>query len=615
MNSQEDKKPFHEDLTDNLIVQLSTNFAPFQKASSNATTPFNPSTGKAYKGVNRLNLAMSEFSDPRWFTFKQAKEEGYKINKGAKAQTVIYYQFSKDNEPLERPIMRFAKVFNAEQLSNVPELENPLEKTQKQVQSPKKVIEEYLNKDGKRAISNEDHARKNLRTELALWMLENESGIANNLPKNTQHIATWINILKKDPNEIMRACRDAEKAKDFAMEHRQEQMVEKPQEQQQAESSKESKRAKEKTFLSVPFEEKDNAKAQGAKWDWQSKAWFIPAGEDLSKVEHWLPQNQEKTIKKEHLSPEEEIAIQLKELGLDIEGLPILDGSIQRVPLIGRDSKGLDGAYCGYSDGVPAAWAQNFVTGEKVNIKATGHVLSDEEKALQRAENAQKQQKREAERKEMQDRVAIQCTEKWDKSHYALSEHPYLIRKNVSAINIKEDSLGKTLLLPLVNTSGEIRGLQEIDEEGNKRFTKGMEKKGNFCPLGFKMADSPKQILLCEGYATGASLHKATELPIAVAFDSGNLEEVAINLRKKFPKAELVICADNDIKNEKNVGVEKAKAAAEKVDAKVKIPKFSKEEQAKGCNDFNDMHTAKGIKEVQKQIGLSKEKSQEGITR
>ena len=34
-------------------------------------------------------------------------------------------------------------------------------------------------------------------------------------------------------------------------------------------------------------------------------------------------------------------------------------------------------------------------------------------------------------------------------------------------------------------------------------------------------------VLVAEGYATAASLHEATGLPVAVAFDAGNLVHVA----------------------------------------------------------------------------------------
>ena len=42
------------------------------------------------------------------------------------------------------------------------------------------------------------------------------------------------------------------------------------------------------------------------------------------------------------------------------------------------------------------------------------------------------------------------------------------------------------------------------------------------------------KLIVCEGYATGASLHDATGEAVAVAFNSGNLEAVALDLRAKY---------------------------------------------------------------------------------
>jgi putative DNA primase/helicase len=53
-------------------------------------------------------------------------------------------------------------------------------------------------------------------------------------------------------------------------------------------------------------------------------------------------------------------------------------------------------------------------------------------------------------------------------------------------------------------------------------------------------------LLLCEGYATGASIHMATGEQVVVCFSSGNLPDVAAVLREKHPSKEIIVCADND---------------------------------------------------------------------
>lgn len=43
------------------------------------------------------------------------------------------------------------------------------------------------------------------------------------------------------------------------------------------------------TFLSVPFRDKDAAKALGARWDPLQRMWFVPAGRELAPFAAWLP--------------------------------------------------------------------------------------------------------------------------------------------------------------------------------------------------------------------------------------------------------------------------------------------------------------------------------------
>ena len=39
----------------------------------------------------------------------------------------------------------------------------------------------------------------------------------------------------------------------------------------------------------VPFQDKDQAKALGAKWDGDLKTWYVPPDKDLNKFRRWLP--------------------------------------------------------------------------------------------------------------------------------------------------------------------------------------------------------------------------------------------------------------------------------------------------------------------------------------
>lgn len=124
--------------------------------------------------------------------------------------------------------------------------------------------------------------------------------------------------------------------------------------------------AKEKTFLAVPYKEKERAKKFGAKWDKENKLWFAPEGTDLTPLAAWMP---EKTPVPEPsmlppMAQQEEFAHALENAGLDLRGkAPIMDGQIHRVPLIGRNGGELDGAYS-------AIWMNGLPVGCRISVPA-----------------------------------------------------------------------------------------------------------------------------------------------------------------------------------------------------------------------------------------------------
>jgi antirestriction protein ArdC len=52
-------------------------------------SPTNPTTGRAYRGLNRVSLAVAMhhggFEDPRWCTFNQLRDAGWHVERGTKA--------------------------------------------------------------------------------------------------------------------------------------------------------------------------------------------------------------------------------------------------------------------------------------------------------------------------------------------------------------------------------------------------------------------------------------------------------------------------------------------------------------------------------------------------
>ena len=140
------------------------------------------------------------------------------------------------------------------------------------------------------------------------------------------------------------------------------------------------------------------------------------------------------------------------------------------------------------------------------------------------------------------------------------------------------------LVLPLRDVNGELHSLQFIGADGAKRFLRG----GRIAGCFFTLADKPESpLVICEGYATGASIHEATGYAVVCAMNCGNLLAVSKALREKYPAREIIICADNDQFTDGNPGVTKATEAAKTIHAKLAAPQFA--DASTKPTDFNDM--------------------------
>lgn len=177
----------------------------------------------------------------------------------------------------------------------------------------------------------------------------------------------------------------------------------------------------------------------------------------------------------------------------------------------------------------------------------------------------------------------------------SINAHPYLQTKGIKSHGLRID--GSILLVPMFNTDGEIASIQTISTTGAKLFVKGGRVKGCFLLIG-----TPEDVLiLCEGYATGASIYEATDEAVAVCFNSGNIKEVAKELSAKHPNTKIIIAGDDDHKREQNIGRIKAVEAAKHIGGTTIFPKFDASYN-EGCTDFNDLHRLCGLAEVKKQV-------------
>ena len=129
------------------------------------------------------------------------------------------------------------------------------------------------------------------------------------------------------------------------------------------------------------------------------------------------------------------------------------------------------------------------------------------------------------------------------------------------------------LVMPLIDINKALWNIQVINEQGTKLFLKHGRKAGLFHFIG--KASSCNILSVCEGYATGASIHMATKWPCAVALDAGNLMAVATELKHKLADKTFIFCADDDANTKGNPGLSMANDAAAAVDGLVAIPDFA----------------------------------------
>ncbi|EAZ8979951.1 alkaline-shock protein, partial [Salmonella enterica] len=130
-----------------------------------------------------------------------------------------------------------------------------------------------------------------------------------------------------------------------------------------------------------------------------------------------------------------------------------------------------------------------------------------------------------------------------------------------------------SLLLPIINTGGEITGIQLISPDGNKGVYSGSKFSGCFISVGDIPAEMPERVIVSEGYATAVSVSLLADGWSVAAISKTNLKPAAEAIRAKWPEVPIVIAGDNDFTDGKpNDGKDKAISAAIAVKGRVSVP-------------------------------------------
>jgi antirestriction protein ArdC len=284
------QRDHYQEVTDRIVAALEAGAPPWRRpwdsASAGLTGPRNGTTGRRYRGVNVLLLGMHprsfETGDPRWCSFKQAADKGWRINKGEKATTIFFFkrigvgadgETAGEDGPETRtvPVLRAYPVFHASQIDGIEPYRPPTPEEapwrrpdaadviirnsgvalrtggDRAFYSPRTdhiqmppdgafvsreawaatLLHEVghstghpsrLDRDLTGRFGNRAYAMEELRAELASAFLCAELGIPADVTNHASYIDHWLAVLRQDKREIFRSAADAQRIADWVLE-------------------------------------------------------------------------------------------------------------------------------------------------------------------------------------------------------------------------------------------------------------------------------------------------------------------------------------------------------------------------------------------------------------
>jgi putative DNA primase/helicase len=247
--------------------------------------------------------------------------------------------------------------------------------------------------------------------------------------------------------------------------------------------------------------------------------------------------------------------------------------------------------------------------------------LTYEEKIAVRKAQQEAYKRQEDDRKKAQAHATRKS--KWAVENYPpCTAHSYQEAKKIKASSLLGTYLGnwekwdsgqkiniivsrEALIIPIYEPeTNDLIGMQGIypTPQGEKPFAKMFPygcRKGIFT-IG--QSDSSEIIVICEGFATGASIHEATGYKVFVAFDAGNMVKVAPLIWAKYPDAIILIAEDHDLPakgKSEGEGQRAAREAAKACSGIVVKTGFDKK------GDFNDLAVSQGLDAIKEKFEMA----------
>ncbi len=260
-------------------------------------------------------------------------------------------------------------------------------------------------------------------------------------------------------------------------------------------------------------------------------------------------------------------------------------GKEYRFPGSGKSAKN-NAAWCFMFDDMRGGVFGDFSTG----LESTWQIqnakpYTEAERQANRERIQAMQRQRQDDLAKRQQQAAADAQKRWAAAK-PCSDHSYLTPKGVQAHGVRVEADG-FLIVPMRDTDAKLWNIERINPKD------GSDKKGLYggrrTGLYFSIGKPNGSVIVCEGFATGASIHKATGDAVAIAFNAGNLEAVATALRTRYQDLKIIVAADDDHLTVGNPGLTKARAAALAVGGYLAVPDFGSDRPDK-ATDFNDLH-------------------------
>lgn len=273
-----------------------------------------------------------------------------------------------------------------------------------------------------------------------------------------------------------------------------------------------------------------------------------------------------------------------------------LDGHLHRYDIEGDRRGSRNGAYCIHTNGLPAGFVQSWKHDTKETWRFDDSGLSDEEKHYYNSEVYKlkmkaEQEEREKERRKKQAEAASYARLLFDSIPEAPGNHPYLQAKQIYSYGLRVNN--NTLAVPLRDIKGVLGSVQWIEPDGAKKFQYGTSMDGLFWSVALDTITDryEERIFICEGMATGAKAYELTKCPVVAAITCFNLTKISELIRQAYPRAEIIILADDDknteLRQHFNPGLREAAKAVKSCNADMYIsPPFANPDEGTDWDDY-----------------------------